>query len=176
MQNAASEILAEDDSLAENMQRVALLPYGLRRLAGDPVPMADEESAAHAALLTEYPALEDEHSGQDEYPEEIDARLGQLEITMDALEQRPLVYNPTKVAYAGVFLTLDQDGSLAIYRGYVRPEGEPREKAAVKDGGGADDMGQGDAGVSSWQASTSPAVWPFWRIASASGSTRSMRR
>lgn len=45
VQNAAYEILAEDDSLAENMQRVALLPYGLRRLAEDPVPMADEESA-----------------------------------------------------------------------------------------------------------------------------------
>ncbi len=34
------------------------LPYGyshgLRRLAGDPAPMTDEESAAHASLLAEY--------------------------------------------------------------------------------------------------------------------------
>jgi ParB family chromosome partitioning protein len=42
--------------------------------------MTDEESAAHAALLAEYRALEEEYSGQDEYPEEIDARLGELEL------------------------------------------------------------------------------------------------
>jgi ParB family chromosome partitioning protein len=41
--------------------------------------MTDEESAAHAKLLAEYRALEEEYSGQDEYPEEIDTRLGQLE-------------------------------------------------------------------------------------------------
>jgi ParB family chromosome partitioning protein len=89
------------------------LPYGyshgLRRLAGDPAPMSDEESAAHAALLAE-------------------------------------------IGRAGVFVTLDRDGSLAVYRGYVRPEDEPREETAVQDGDGADAMGQGgDVGVSSWK-------------------------
>ena len=64
-----------------------------RRLAGDPAPMTDEESAAHATLLAEYRVLEEEYSGQDEYPEEIDARLGQLEIAMEAIEQRPLIYD-----------------------------------------------------------------------------------
>lgn len=134
------------------------LPYGyshgLRRLAGDPAPMTDEESAAHAALLAEYRTLEEEYSGQDEYPEEIDARLGQLEMAMEALEQRPLIYDPAEVGRAGVFVTLDRDGSLAVYRGYVRPEDEPREETAVQDGDGADVMGQaGDAGGSGWQAS-----------------------
>ena len=58
------------------------LPYGyshgLRRLADNPTPMADEESAAHAALLAEHRVLEEEYSGQDEYPEEIDTRLALL--------------------------------------------------------------------------------------------------
>jgi len=49
------------------------LPYGyrhgLRRLAGDPAPMTNEENAAHAALLAEYRGLEEEYSGQDECPE-----------------------------------------------------------------------------------------------------------
>ncbi|WP_149143134.1 ParB/RepB/Spo0J family partition protein [Gemmobacter caeruleus] len=134
------------------------LPYGyshgLRRLAGDPAPMTEEESAAHATLLAEYRALEEEYSGQDEYPEEIDARLGQLEMAMEALEQRPLIYDPAEVGRAGVFVTLDRDGSLAVYRGYVRPEDEPREETAVKDADGADVMGQGgDVGVSSWKPS-----------------------
>jgi ParB family chromosome partitioning protein len=134
------------------------LPYGyshgLRRLVGDPAPMTDEESAAHAKLLAEYGALEEEYSGQDEYPEEIDTRLGQLEMAMEALEQRPLIYDPAEVARAGVFVTLDRDGSLAIYRGYVRPEDEPREETAVQDGDGEGAIGQGGEGLgSSWQPS-----------------------
>jgi ParB family chromosome partitioning protein len=134
------------------------LPYGyshgLRRLAGDPAPLTDEESAAHASLLAEYRALEEEYSGQDEYPEEIDARLGQLEMAMEALEQRPLIYDPAEVGRAGVFVTLDRDGTLAVYRGYVRPEDEQREEAPVQDGDGANAMGQGgDIGASGWQSS-----------------------
>jgi len=131
------------------------LPYGynhgLRRLAGDPTPMADEESAAHAALLAEYRVLEEEYSGQDEYPEEIDTRLGELELAMEAIEQRPLIFDPAEAVRAGVFVTLDRDGSLAIYRGYVRPEDESREETAVQD---VDAMGQGtDALGSGWQSS-----------------------
>ena len=134
------------------------LPYGyshgLRRLVGDPAPMTDEESAAHVELLAEYRALEEEYSSQDEYPEEIDARLGQLEMAMEALEQRPLIYDLAEVARAGVFVTLDRDGGLAVYRGYVRPEDEPREETAVQEGDGADAKGQGgDVGVSSWNPS-----------------------
>ena len=91
--------------------------HGLRRLAGDPAPMIEEESAAHAVLLAEYRALEEEYSGQDEYPEEIDARLGQLEMAMEALEQRPLIYDPAEVGRAGVVVTVDRDGILAVYRG-----------------------------------------------------------
>ncbi len=135
------------------------LPYGyshgLRRLAGDPTPMTEEESAAHAALLAEYRGLEEEYSGQDEYPEEIDARLGQLETAMESLEPRPLIYDEAEVARAGVFVTLDRDGSLAVYRGYVRPEDEPREKTAVQNGDGADAMGQGgNVDASGWQHSS----------------------
>jgi ParB family chromosome partitioning protein len=136
------------------------LPYGyshgLRRLAGDPAPMTDEESAAHAALLAEYRALEEEYSGQDEYPEEINARLGQLEMAMEALEQRPLIYDPAEVGRAGVFVTLDRDGTLAVYRGYVRPEDEPREETAVQNADGADVTGQGgNAGGYGWRTSVS---------------------
>jgi ParB family chromosome partitioning protein len=134
------------------------LPYGyshgLRRLAGDPAPMTGQENTAHAALLAEYRTLEEEYSDQDECPEEIDARLGELEAAMEALEQRPLTFDPTEVARAGSFVTLDRDGSLAVYRGFVRPEDEPREKTAVQDVDGVDAMGQGgDVGGSGWNPS-----------------------
>jgi ParB family chromosome partitioning protein len=141
------------------------LPYGyshgLRRLAGDPAPMTDEESAAHASLLAEYRALEEEYSGQDEYPEEIDTRLGELESAMEAFEQRPLIFDTAEVGRAGVFVALDRDGGLVAYRGYVRPEDEPREEAVANFGDEPDKEGQGaDGSVSAYQfpAGTSAAT------------------
>ena len=160
----ADKLQAEAEALAAEGWKWTLvatdLPYGyshgLRRLAGDPAPMTEEESAAHAALLAEYRTLEEEYSGQDEYPEEIDARLGQLEMAMEALERRPLIYDQADVVRAGVFVTLDRDGSLAVYRGYVRPEDEPHAETAVQDGDGADAMGQGaDVGGSGRHPSAS---------------------
>jgi ParB family chromosome partitioning protein len=162
----SEKLQAEAEALASEgwkwIEVATDLPYGyshgLRRLAGDPAPMTVEESAAYATLLAEYRALEEEYSGQDEYPEEIDAQLGQLEMAMEVIEQRPLVYDPAEVARGGVFVTLDRDGSLAIYRGYVRPEDEPHEETAVQDGDGVDAMGQrGDVGGSSWKPSATSA-------------------
>ena len=131
------------------------LPYGyshgLRRLAGEQAQLSTEDSAAHAVLLAEYRALEEEYSGQDEYPEDVDAKLGALEAAMEAFEQRPLIFDPVEVARAGVFITLDRDGSPAVYRGYVRPEDEAREETAAN---GADELGaEGQGGDGSVSAS-----------------------
>jgi len=111
------------------------LPYGyshsMRGLKGKPTPMTDSEGADHARYLAEYRALEEEYEGQDELPEEVDARLGDFEAAMEALEARPLVFDPMEVGRAGAFVTLDRDGKLAVYRGYVRPEDELREEVGV---------------------------------------------
>ncbi|PZQ96077.1 MAG: DNA-binding protein [Cereibacter sphaeroides] len=153
----AEKLQAEAEALAAEgwkwIQVATDLPYGysqgLRSLAGDPASMTDEESAAHVALLSDYRALEEEYSGQDEYPEQVDARLGELEVAMEALEQRPLIFDPLEVGRAGAFVTLDRNGKLAVYRGFVRPEDEPPEDFAVEDA-----IGQGaDPGVSGWQPS-----------------------
>ena len=95
--------------------------HGLRRLVGDPAPLGAAEGATHANRLAEYRTLAEEYSGQDEYPDKIDARLGELETAMEAFEPRPLIFEPVEVARAGVFVTLDRDGSLAVYRGNVGP-------------------------------------------------------
>ena len=124
------------------------LPYGyshaLRRLAGDPAPMTDDEGAAHAKLLAEYRALEEEYAGQDEFPEEIDTRLGELEQAMENHEIRPLIFDQAEVVRAGAFVTLDRYGELAVYRGYVRPEDELWIETAVQDGIDPAAAGQGD--------------------------------
>ncbi len=139
------------------------LPYGyshgLRRLVGEPTSLSAGEAAEHAKLLAEYRALEEEYSCQDEYPEEIDARLGELEAAMEAFEQRPLIFDAAEVVRAGVFVTLDRDGNLAVYRGYVRPEDEPREETVANFGDelGAEGQG-GDVGVSGYQLPSGPAA------------------
>jgi ParB family chromosome partitioning protein len=117
-----------------------------------PSPLSADEAAEHAKLLAEYRALEEEYSGQDEYPEEIDTRLGELESAMEAFEQRPLIFDTAEVGRAGVFVTLDRDGGLAVYRGYVRPEDEPREETVANIGDELGAEGQGvDGSVSADQ-------------------------
>jgi len=114
------------------------LPYGyshgLRRLTGNSAPMSDDDGAAHAKLLTEYRALEEKSGALDAFPEEIEARLGALEVAMEKLEARPLPFDAEEIARAGAFVTLDRYGELAVCRGFVRPEDEPREDADLHSG------------------------------------------
>jgi ParB family transcriptional regulator, chromosome partitioning protein len=132
------------------------LPYGysqgLRHLVGDPSPLNADEAAEYARLLVEYRALEEEYSGQNEYPEEIDSRLGEMEAAMEAFEQRPMIFDAAEVGRAGVFVALDRDGGLVAYRGYVRPEDEPRKETVANFGDGLGAEGQGaDGGVLAYQ-------------------------
>ena len=106
--------------------------------------MTDDEGAAHAKLLAEYRALEEEYAGQDEIPDGIDTRLGVLETEMEKIETRPLIFDAEEIGRAGAFVTLDRYGALAVYRGYVRPEDEPVDVTAVQDGADPAVAGQGD--------------------------------
>jgi len=54
--------------------------------------------------------------------------------------ERPLVYDPEEVARAGVFVSLDRNGSLYIERGFVRPEDEPPSEPDTDVGAGEDRM------------------------------------
>jgi ParB family transcriptional regulator, chromosome partitioning protein len=45
---------------------------------------------------------------------------------MEALEARPLRFDPEEQARAGAFVSIDPSGRLRVERGYVRPEDEPR--------------------------------------------------
>ena len=97
---------------------------GLRRLAGDTPPLSDDEQAACDALRAEFDKLQETWASADELPEEVDARLGEIETALDAFDERPALYDPAAMANAGVFLSIDADGDLRVERGYVRPEDE----------------------------------------------------
>ncbi len=67
-------------------------------------------------------------------PEEVDRRLGEIETALATFNDRPVVYDPGEVAFAGAFISIDRDGNLRIERGYVRPEDErPVEPVQAKD-------------------------------------------
>ncbi len=137
------KLQAEAETLrAEGWKWIAVAPdfpyghtAGLRRLSGDSVDLTDEERASHDALKAEYDRLEEEYAQADELPDEVDQRLGEIETALATFEARAVVYDPTEIARAGVFVSIDADGDLRIERGYVRPEDEaPAEPVEGSDG------------------------------------------
>jgi ParB family chromosome partitioning protein len=97
---------------------------GLREIEGKPVDLSPEEQATIDALNAEQAKLETDYQDADELPEEVDQRLGEIESALAAFEDRPMLYEPTEIARAGVFISIDSEGCLSVDRGYVRPEDE----------------------------------------------------
>jgi ParB family chromosome partitioning protein len=106
------------------------LPYGhthgLRRIDGEAAALSDDEQKQLAEVQTEYDELSTEYQDTEELPEEVDARLGELEALIASFEERPVVFDPAEVARAGAFISLRPDGKVTVERGYVRPEDERR--------------------------------------------------
>ncbi|MEA3390907.1 MAG: ParB/RepB/Spo0J family partition protein [Pseudomonadota bacterium] len=100
----------------------------MRVIDGEQPVMTDDDEVRLASLREEAGALEEEWSGTSDIPDEVDARVTAIDEEISAIVSRPLVYDPTEMARAGVFVSVDVDGSLYIERGYVRPEDEPVEK------------------------------------------------
>ncbi|MEM9813541.1 MAG: ParB/RepB/Spo0J family partition protein [Pseudomonadota bacterium] len=119
--------------------------YDLRRIRGEAEPMSDEEEETYTALKTEYEKLEDDYAEVDELPEEVDARLGEIETAMEALQNRPIRFEPEDFAIAGAFVSIDSAGGLRVERGYVRPEDEPVEETEETEGGASVETDTGDA-------------------------------
>jgi ParB family chromosome partitioning protein len=120
----------------------------LRQLDGATVELTPEEQATFDALTAEYAKLEGEYEGADELSDEVHARLGEIETALAAFENRPVRYDSAEIARAGVFVSIDADGRLAVERGYVRPEDEPSMPV------GDERPAEADTRESSW---TSPA-------------------
>ncbi|WEQ53698.1 ParB/RepB/Spo0J family partition protein [Komagataeibacter oboediens] len=139
---AAEDIRAEGWKWVET---ALSFPWGHTRqfaeIEGTEVPLTEDETARLEALRAEQETIEAEYAQAEEYPDEVDARLGEIEQAILVLEERPLTFDPVDMARAGVFVSLDSDGTLQVERGFVLPEDMPSEPEATDDAGSADEYG-----------------------------------
>lgn len=137
--------IAEEDIRSEGWKWVETalsFPWGHTRqfaeIEGTEVPLSDEETTRLEALHAEQETIEAEYAQADEYPDKVDARLGEIEQAILALEERPLAFDPADMARAGAFVSLASDGTLQVKRGFVLPEDMPTEPEETDDADGAD--------------------------------------
>ena len=119
--------------------------HGLRRIYPQAVDLSAEDQAALDAVKNEFDSLTSQHEGDEELPDEVDARFGELEAEIERLEAKRLAYEPADIARCGAFVILNHDGTVRIERGFVRAEDEKSESvpqnASSEDGQPVDEHG-----------------------------------
>jgi ParB family transcriptional regulator, chromosome partitioning protein len=98
--------------------------YALRRLSGVTPELTPEQDSDRAVLVTEQAEIEARYEAADELPDDIDVRLGEIDVALEAIDNRAPQFEPDDIARAGVFISIEAHGGLRIDRGYVRPEDE----------------------------------------------------
>lgn len=131
--------------------------YGLRCIQGERPPLTPEGETALESLRTEAQQIEAAFADEDQIPEDVDRRLGEIETAMAEIEDRPMAYDSDDVSRAGAFVSIDGSGRLRVERGYVRPE----DDVQIAEPTVADLGGEADADASAAVASAaSRAVEP----------------
>jgi ParB family chromosome partitioning protein len=98
---------------------------GLREIEGVEAEITGEEQSRIDALKAEADAIEAQYENAAEIPDEVEARIEAIDEELATILDRSKVYDPAEMARAGVFVSLDNDGTLYIERAFVRPEDEP---------------------------------------------------
>lgn len=111
--------------------------HGFARYYPQPVDLSPEDQQRLDAVQAEFNALNEQHDGVEELPEDVDVKFGELEAEIDLLSERQQAYAPDLIARGGVFVVLNNNGMARIERGFVRPEDEAPEPEA--ESGGEDD-------------------------------------
>lgn len=124
---------------------------GLRELSGREVELTEAEAARLILLQEEADLFEREWADVDDLPEEIYTRIDVLDREIGMLCDRPVTHDPQDIAMAGVFLSINVDGSLLVERGFVKPEdelaednGDPDLATVLVDGDGTGHGGGGE--------------------------------
>ncbi len=111
---------------------------GLRELELSKIPLGDEDQAVLTALQEENDRLVDEYDTAEELPEEVERRFGEIESAIATLEAQMAAFNPDEVERAGAFVSIDDEGTLCVDRGYIRQEDEVPQADASFDAGQAE--------------------------------------
>ncbi|ASY61454.1 ParB/RepB/Spo0J family partition protein [Sinorhizobium sp. CCBAU 05631] len=117
--------------------------HGYGRRYPQPVDLSEEDQAELDRLTAEYDELA-EQINADAADDEAEARLEELDKRIDALRDRGEAYEPEAYEIGGTIVTLGYNGAVRIERGLVRPEDDPRRKAAGVKQDGED--GEADVG------------------------------
>jgi ParB family chromosome partitioning protein len=117
--------------------------HGLRRTYPQAVELSVEDQAALDVAQAEFNSLTALHEGDEELPDEVDARFGELEAEIERLEAKRRAYDPADIARCGAFVILNHDGTVRIERGFVRAEDEKLEPETQ------DVTGEGEGGATS---------------------------
>tara|TARA_R110000824_G_scaffold366730_1_gene555435 strand:+ start:32040 stop:34184 length:2145 start_codon:yes stop_codon:yes gene_type:complete len=152
----AEKLKAEAEAIAAEgwkwIQVAVSFPYdavrGLHEVPGVPIDLSAEEQATIEALNAEQASLEAEYQDAGELPDEVDERMGEIETALAAFDDRPEHFDPTDIAIAGVFVSIDADGSLSVDRGFVRPEDVPQVRTDGEEGSDTDIESAGAASPS----------------------------
>ena len=140
----ATEKLADDVKTIKaegwNWAETAVqFPYGhinaLTRLTSVAAPVTEEDQARYDAAVAEYNALSEDYDGEEELPEEVDVRLGELEAEMARIDERPALFKSAEMLHAGAFVSIEHDGRLRVERGFVRPEDRASLRVATATSG-----------------------------------------
>ncbi|MBV9077920.1 MAG: hypothetical protein JO048_10600 [Methylobacteriaceae bacterium] len=88
--------------------------------------MTAEEEATLAALQQEADDIEAASAEAEQLTDEQDARMGEIEAAIEAVNDRPVAFDSADIAIAGAFVSIYRNGRLQVERGFVRAEDEPK--------------------------------------------------
>lgn len=130
---------------------------GMREIDGVPVARTADEDARLTALEAEAEEIETEWSDHPDVPQEVHERLAAIDAEIGVLVERPMMFDPQEMARAGVFVSIETDGSLYIERGYVRSKDEPVVEAGEDGEAEGAEVGMNEADGDNGEDTGSPA-------------------
>lgn len=93
----------------------------------DEARLSPKDLKRRSALSEEYDRLIEALDDDSDTADADQARLDQIEAKIDAIDSKPPHYSAESKAIAGAIVSLDHDGKLDIFYGYVRPEDMPAD-------------------------------------------------
>lgn len=96
--------------------------HGFGRLRAQPRDLTDDEAARRSVLSSELEAFEAGYDGVDDIPDHVYDRMSNLEDAINAIDHEAVSFDKEAMAGAGAFVSIDDDGTLFVERGFIRTD------------------------------------------------------